>query len=345
MSNENENYNDLSNKSQAVSESIPESAIEWSPENEDLLIDWCDVAQSYKWLCMRSHAKYSRLHAWFTIPAIIMSTISGTASFAQSNLPVEYQAYAPMVIGTINISISIFSTIQQYLKISELNESYRVSYIAWDKYARNLRIELTKHPLERIPAGLFLKHSREEFDRLMETSPLITDSVINEFKQKFNNKAVQADFKKPDICDTRISSKETLYGGRRLVGADDKTNHINFDKMRNETSEIITRQKSQLLETIGLMDKQQSQIKLIESELSVKNELELNRILENKRKQSQIDEYELTNLAFIVSQTKLINEFIQSFTENNSRMPTDEEITVNMEDSIDNDILLKFLII
>jgi len=58
MSNENENYNDLSNKSQAVSESIPESAIEWSPENEDLLIDWCDVAQSYKWLCMK------HMHLW-----------------------------------------------------------------------------------------------------------------------------------------------------------------------------------------------------------------------------------------------------------------------------------------
>ena len=49
--------------------------IEWSPENELIMVEWCDVAQCYKWLNARSHAKYAYLHAWFTIPAIIFSTI------------------------------------------------------------------------------------------------------------------------------------------------------------------------------------------------------------------------------------------------------------------------------
>ena len=60
-----------------------EKNVKWSPENELIMVEWCDVAQCYKWLNTRAHAKCSRAHAWFTIPAITLSTITGTASFAQ----------------------------------------------------------------------------------------------------------------------------------------------------------------------------------------------------------------------------------------------------------------------
>jgi hypothetical protein len=86
-----------------------------------------------------------------------------------------------MAIGTINILIGISTTIQQYLKISELNESHRVSGISWDKFARNIRIEIAKDPDERMDAGQFLKICRAEFDRLMETSPSIDAKTVKEF--------------------------------------------------------------------------------------------------------------------------------------------------------------------
>ena len=60
-----------------------------------------------------------------------------------------------MIIGSINIIVGILTTIQQYLKISELNEAHRVSSIAWDKFARNIKIELSKHPNERVEAKSF----------------------------------------------------------------------------------------------------------------------------------------------------------------------------------------------
>jgi len=163
----------------------PEKKIKWSPENEKILVEWCDIAQCYRWLNTRAHAKYSVMHAWFTIPAITLSTISGTASFAQTSIPPAYQLYAPMVIGTINICIGILTTVQQYLKISELNESHRVLAIAWDKYARNISIELAKLPEERMDAGHFLKMNRQEFDRLMETSPNIPADITAEFMRTF----------------------------------------------------------------------------------------------------------------------------------------------------------------
>jgi len=200
-------------------------ALEWSIENEKILVEWCDIAQCYKWLNTRAHNKYSYMHAWFTIPVITLSTISGTASFAQASIPLEYQPFAPMIIGTINIAVGVLSTVQQYLKISELNESHRVSAIAWDKYARNIRIELAKSPKERLDADIFIKHSRNEFDRLMETSPSIHPNVVAEFmrtftgsmtsKQKLQAKVLKSQrfemLKKPDICDVIVSSDENRH--------------------------------------------------------------------------------------------------------------------------------------
>lgn len=208
------------NRSQSQSVGVDsnrnEKKINWSEENETILVEWCDIAQCYKWLYTRSHSLYSSMHAWFTIPTIILSTISGTASFAQASLPIDYQSYATLGIGTLNILIGICATIQQYLKISELNESHRVSSISWDKFARNIRIELAKSPDERSDAGSFIKMCRHEFDRLMETSPRIPDKTISEFIHKFkgNNEEEKNRFnelKKPDICDTITTVNETRH--------------------------------------------------------------------------------------------------------------------------------------
>jgi DNA-binding transcriptional MerR regulator len=193
-----------------------EKKISWSEENETILVEWCDIAQCYKWLYTRSHSQYATMHAWFTIPTIILSTISGTASFAQASLPSEYQNYATLGIGTLNILIGICATIQQYLKISELNESHRVSSISWDKFARNIRIELAKSPDERSDAGSFIKICRQEFDRLMETSPRIPDKTVAEFIVKFRGNTEEErnrfkDLKKPDICDTITTVNETRH--------------------------------------------------------------------------------------------------------------------------------------
>lgn len=191
--------------------------INWNHENETIIIEWCDVARCYKWLNARAHMSYTNYNALFTIPTIILSTISGTASFAINSLPPVAQTYAPIAIGSVNIFVGILTTVQQYLKISELNEAYRVSSIAWDKYARSIRLELAKSPKERTDAEQFLKICRQEYDRLMETTPTIPSYVINEFNRKFSGKPGSTTRKKfeelykPDILNTITSASEYNY--------------------------------------------------------------------------------------------------------------------------------------
>ena len=295
------------------------------------MVEWCDVAQCYKWLNSRSHSKYSYLHAWFTIPAIIFSTISGTASFAQESFPDSIKAYAPSVIGSINITIGILTTIQQYLKISELNEAHRVSSIAWDKFARNIRIELSKKPCERSEAGGFIKHCRLEFDRLMETSPDIIDSIVKDFKKKFSGndgseKRKRYDqLKKPDICDTLISANETRHKWYLDIDND-------VIEMNDDLTDGVMQQKNKLIQD------QQRLLEEKEKEIITKTNIEKQSVrlqIENmKTNQDKQDE----NDKYINEQVNHIEIYVKNFVDIYQRKPLRDEITDNLSSQIPNNI-------
>ena len=55
------------------------------------------------------------------------------------------------------------------------------------KFNRNLKIELAKSPIERTPVTQLIKTSKEEYDRLIETSQSrIPNHVIRLFKDTFS---------------------------------------------------------------------------------------------------------------------------------------------------------------
>jgi len=286
--------------------------IEWSIENEEILVEWCDYAQCYKWLHSHSHSIYSRKHAWFTIPTIALSTISGTASFAQASILPPYNVYSSMFIGTINIFIGLLTTIQQYLKISQLNESHRVSAITWDKFARNIRIELAKAPCERMDAAHFLKMTRQEFDRLMETSPTIRDNVIRDFQKKFigeygsQERANYNALKKPDICDT-------------IVSANQHRHHWYLEQKPNSP-------------------------KLDANNLEIKNKED--ETAETMEKYKELQELMKQMMASHANEkvSKKIDSFVNTFEGINGRPPLKEEIMGHFQDDdIDESVILKYL--
>jgi len=180
---------------------------EWTTDHEDILIEWADKAMCYNWLHSRAHAMYSKLNYSYTIPVIIISTLTGTANFAQARVPISYQGYFGMIVGFFNILAGIITTIQQFLKITQLNEAHRVSGIAWDKFYRNIKIEIARHPDERMDVNQLIKMSKEEFDRLIETCPEIPDQIINEFKMVFRGNFEYDEIVKPELCGQLVSTE------------------------------------------------------------------------------------------------------------------------------------------
>ena len=245
--------------------------IEWTNGHERILIDWADKAMCYRWLHARSHQRFSKINTYFTIPVIIMSTLTGTANFAQDRVPTDYRGYYSMGVGFINILAGIITTIQQFLKISELNEAHRVSAISWDKFYRKIKVELSKPVAERQNITDFLKICTEEFDRLMETSPIIQKQTIKLFQTTFAGKRIPQEqkdsfktLKKPEICDSLESVQVSLY--QEDAGTKLKTNYkqlltdVITNKV-NDSAEEFENKKEKLIEQF---------ITLFENEMSRK---------------------------------------------------------------------------
>jgi hypothetical protein len=169
----------------------------WKAEEERILASWCDRAQCYEWMHYKAHLKYKSKNAWFTIPVIIISTVTGTANFAQDRFGEDYKDWVVMGVGGANIIAGIITTVYQFLKVSELNEAHRVAALSWGKFCRNLRAELAKHPLDRVNHEHFVSMAKEEYDRLIEISPIVPTYVIQEFNKKYGH---SGNFTKPEIC-------------------------------------------------------------------------------------------------------------------------------------------------
>ena len=165
---------------------------EWHKQQMELLRKWAEIASCYRWMHNQAYMIYRKKNLYFMIPLIIMSTLTGTANFAQSSFPAVIRPNVPQIIGAINLISAIMTTIYQFLKVSEYMESHRISSINYGKLARNITTELNIPVKDRDASGAdCVKLTRLEIDRLIEQSPSIPKFVLVLFNSKFHNKGIE----------------------------------------------------------------------------------------------------------------------------------------------------------
>ena len=168
----------------------------WHKQQEAILKKWSEIGSSYRFMHDRSYTKYNTQNFRFALPVIIISTITGTANFAQGTFPTSWQPYVPLGIGFLNLSAGLLTTVAQFLRVSELLEGHRAAAIAYSKFSRNISVELSLPREERTTGGTeFVNTCRNELDRLIEQSPNIPLEIIKQFGKRFEN----TEFMKPEI--------------------------------------------------------------------------------------------------------------------------------------------------
>jgi hypothetical protein len=170
----------------------------WTKEVEHLMAEWADKALGYRWMHERTERIFYSKDLSFMFPVIILSTVTGAASFALDSVvqDPEYKKYAQLGIGGLSILTGIISTIANRLGYGGRSEAHKSAGVLWGKFQRLIAIELSLHPDERSDCMYFLKTCRTELDRLIEQSPTIPDSVIAECRHEF---AKYPKVKKPEI--------------------------------------------------------------------------------------------------------------------------------------------------
>jgi len=175
---------------------------EWHHSQEVLLKEWAEISSCFRWLHERSHLMFKRQNMYFVLPVIILSTITGTLSFAHGSFPENMQPYVPLGIGALNICGAMITTISQFLQVARLMEGHRSVSLSFGKLSRSIRIELALPLNERVADGRdFLKICRTDMDRLMEQSPSIPICILTIFENTFADDIAQNVFFRPEILD------------------------------------------------------------------------------------------------------------------------------------------------
>ena len=165
---------------------FPKVPKEWTVPVEAQFQSWADAAACYVWMHDRASRRFRSTSYYYNIPIIVFSTLTGTANFGLSGFVPKGvdEKYVQIGIGLINITIGILGTLNTYFRYAEKAESHASALQGWSKFHRNVTQELAIERKVRMPAHDFYKLCKAEYDRLMETSPLLPMEIIKRFKKE-----------------------------------------------------------------------------------------------------------------------------------------------------------------
>jgi hypothetical protein len=176
-------------------------AAAWNDYHESILKSWGEQSACYRYMHHRAFLMFKKLSLRFNLPVIVLSTITGTANFAQSTLPTSIQPAAPSIIGGLNLIAGLIATIMQFLKINELMENHRTAALGHGNLSRNIRLQLALPREERKKEGLkFVEECKTTYDSLLEQSPPIPKHILLNFEREYPR---DSNFTKPEILRVR----------------------------------------------------------------------------------------------------------------------------------------------
>tara|TARA_B100000035_G_scaffold59426_1_gene47708 strand:- start:3 stop:863 length:861 start_codon:yes stop_codon:yes gene_type:complete len=209
----------------------------WHPQQEKILKAWGEAAACYRYMHYQAYCSYKNLSMKFTIPLIIVSTVTGTANFAQETFPPSVQPYVPSAIGGLNLITAIATTIMQFLKINELMEGHRVASVQYGKVSRTIRLELTLPLSERTQNGTnMIENMRTEYDRLIEQSPNVPKQTLEAFEREFPDDNA---FFKPEIMHIQpINPFKAIEENKVITKLKDAMGGVAKRELKKELDEI-----------------------------------------------------------------------------------------------------------
>ena len=209
----------------------------WHPQQEKILKAWGEAAACYRYMHYQAYCSYKNLSMKFTIPLIIVSTVTGTANFAQETFPPSLQPFVPSAIGGLNLITAIATTIMQFLKINELMEGHRVASVQYGKVSRTIRLELTLPLSERTLNGTnMIENMRTEYDRLIEQSPNVPQKMIDAFEREFPD---DNEFFKPEIMHIQpITPFKAIQENKVITKLKDAVGGVAKRELKQELDEI-----------------------------------------------------------------------------------------------------------
>jgi hypothetical protein len=158
--------------------------IAWQEQLEKHFCDTGEKAHSLGWLHKQSEARYSQMKNFTDLPVIILGVLNGAASIGSNSLFNDAKM-ASVGVGAIALLTAILSTVSSFFGWARRAEAHRIASLQYAKLYRTLSLQMSLPRHERMSPSDLLKFTKEAYDRMAETAPLIPPQVISEYRHKF----------------------------------------------------------------------------------------------------------------------------------------------------------------
>ena len=163
----------------------------WTLELEQLLSTWhrrMDACQHAYYL---EAERYKHWHFWLGIPAVILSTVVGTAVFATlENQSVNITAR--VIIALVSIAAAVLAGLQTFLRLSETAAAHAQAGDWYAAIKRDIEQLRALRRDERGSAKTCTDTLRKEMNKVSQKSPELRESLWTEISKRYGIDGAQA---------------------------------------------------------------------------------------------------------------------------------------------------------
>jgi hypothetical protein len=172
------------------------AGLQWSPQIDKMLANWCDEAKCFEWMHSESYSRYSRRAIVMTIGSNITISLTGIANLVLG-VTVSDATTTSMIFGCVSIGIGVVNMIREQFGWTTLANNYKVSAKQWSEISRKVQEQLVIPPTARKDCATFLKYIKQDMTLASEHNSNLPKDIRQKCFEKFKS---IPNFNLPDIC-------------------------------------------------------------------------------------------------------------------------------------------------
>jgi hypothetical protein len=172
--------------------------LQWTPQIDRMLANWCDQAKSFEWMNTEAYSRYSVRSTAMSITVNISIALSGVANLIVGSSQLSATGVPPStILGCVSIAISIISMLEDKFDWITMANNFKQASVQWSNVSRKLEEQLAVPPGGRKDCSTFLKYIKQDITTVSATNYMIPKDIRTKCMEKFGK---IPEFDVPDIC-------------------------------------------------------------------------------------------------------------------------------------------------
>jgi len=205
-----------------------ENAMSWHPKQEKLIKSWGEKALGYRWIHHRCAVRHSTAHTNFSIINIGMTTLAGLGTLIASSENQNSQILL-YTFSFLNLGAAGIASIHKFLRCGEQFESNMQTSKFFSRLARDISLELSLEPEDRMNAVEYCHKIREDYDKIIDHAPEVPTDIINEYKSMMDKEDPENTLARPEMANGKF----------KIYSSSEKVDNQSIEEHTNRWSNIL----------------------------------------------------------------------------------------------------------